>query len=129
VVSSSIVGRALKRAIADSLKHAAKPPQTGSGKEVIMLSGQIDKLCTDWLRENYGEEIASKYKSYSLVIPMWNTPDLGEGLETLRHVLCVAFGPDESFGTTDYHEARAKLRLLNDEVPIPEVFIKAFAET
>jgi len=94
-----------------------------------MSSSQIDKLCTDWLRENCGQEIASKYRSYSLVITMWNTPDLSAGLETLRQVLCVAFGPDESFGTTDYHEARVKLRLPDDMVPIPEVFIKAFAGT
>jgi len=94
-----------------------------------MTSAQIDRLCTDWLRENCGEEMASKYRLYSLVIPMWNTPDLNYGLETLRQVLCIAFGPDESFGTTNYHEARAKLGLPDDGVPIPEVFIEAFAGT
>ena len=93
-----------------------------------MSSSQIDKLCGDWLRGNCGEEIASKYRHYSLVISMWNTPDLNYGLETLRQVLCIAFGPDESFGTTDYHEARAKLGLLDDRVPIPEVFLKSLAE-
>ncbi|RLC71409.1 MAG: hypothetical protein DRI26_05180 [Chloroflexi bacterium] len=92
-----------------------------------MTSAQIDRLCTDWLRENCGEEIASKYSSYSLAIPMWNTPDLNYGLETLRQVLSIVFGPDESFGITDYHEARAKLGLPDDGVPVPEVFIQAFA--
>ena len=101
----------------------------GSGKEDIMTSGQIDRLCSDWLRVNCGEEVASKYRPYSLVITMWNTPELSEALETLRQVLCIAFGPDESFGTTDYHEVSAKLGLPDDGVPIPEVFIKAFAGT
>ena len=87
-----------------------------------MTSGQIDRLCTDWLRGNYGEEIASEYRSYSLVIPMRDTPDLNYGLETLRQVLCIAFSSDESFGTTDYHEARAKLGLADDSVQTPEVF-------
>lgn len=60
-------------------------------------------------------------------MPMWNAPDLNDGFETLRQVLCIAFGPDESFGSTDYHEARRKLGLLDDRVTVPEVFIKAFA--
>jgi hypothetical protein len=94
-----------------------------------MSSSQIDKLCLDWLSENYGKEMASKYMPYSLVIPMWNPPHLNEGLETLRRVLCIAFGSDESFATVDYHEARRKLRLLYDSTPIPAVFIKAFAGT
>jgi hypothetical protein len=92
-----------------------------------MISGQIDRLYTDWLRGNCGEEMASKYSTYSLVITMWNDPDLDDCLETLRQVLCIVFGPDESFGTIDYHEARTKLGLPHDGVPIPEVFIKAFA--
>ena len=94
-----------------------------------MSGDQIDRLCRNWLAENCGEEIASKYSSQSLVIPMWNPHDLGEALETLRQVLCIAFGPDESFGTTDYHEARRKLGLPDDGGPIPEVFIRAFAGT
>ena len=92
-----------------------------------MTSAQIDEFCKDWLRENCGEEIASKYSTYSLVISMWNPPDLSEALEVLRGVLCIAFGPDESFGTTDYHEARKRLRLREERVQIPEVFIRAFA--
>lgn len=94
-----------------------------------MKSGQIDRLCMDWLRENCGEEIASKYRPYSLVITIWNTPDINDGLETLRQVLCIAFGPAESFGNTDYHEAREKLGLPDDRVSIPDVFIEAFAGT
>ncbi|TEU04703.1 MAG: hypothetical protein E3J24_00800 [Dehalococcoidia bacterium] len=94
-----------------------------------MSSGQIDRLCMDWLRGNCGKEIALKYRSYSLVIPIWNTADLDDGLETLRQVLCIAFGPAESFGNTDYHEAREKLGLPEDGVPIPDVFIEAFAGT
>jgi len=91
-----------------------------------MSSHQIDRLCSDWLRENYGEETASKYGACSLVIPMWNDSDLNDGLETLRQVLCIAFGPDESFGSTDYHEARRKLGLGEDGCRVPDVFIKAF---
>ena len=94
-----------------------------------MTSGEIDRLCTDWLNDNYGEEMARKYMPYTLVIPMWNPLDLNDALETLRQVLCIAFGADKSFGTTDYHEARRKLRLSDDSVEIPEVFIRAFAVT
>ena len=94
-----------------------------------MTSAQIDKLCTDWLRENCGEEVASGYRPLSLVIPMWNTRELNDALDTLRQVLSIAFGPDESFGTTDYHEARRKLGVPGDSIQIPEVFIKAFAGT
>ncbi len=92
-----------------------------------MTSSEIDRLCTDWLNDNYGEELASKYMPYTLVIPMWNSPDLNDALETFMQVLCIAFGTDQSFGTTDYHEARRKLRLLDNRVEIPEVFIRAFA--
>jgi len=94
-----------------------------------VTSGEIDKLCTDWLNDNYGEGTACKYVPYTLVIPMWNPPDLNDALETLRQVLSIAFGAEESFGTTDYHEARRKLRLRDEKVEIPEVFIKAFAGT
>jgi len=92
-----------------------------------MRGGEVDKLCRDWLGENYGEEIASEYTSYSLVIPAWNTFRLSDALEALRQVLCLAFGSEESFGTTDYYEARRKLSLPDDRIPIPDVFVKAFA--
>jgi len=94
-----------------------------------VTGGKIDRLCTDWLGDNYGEEIASEYRAYSLVIPMWNPPALNDALETLRQVLCIAFGADQSFGTTDYHEARRKIRLREERTQIPEVFIRAFAGT
>ena len=92
-----------------------------------MDGGQIDRLCRDWLRENYGEEIASEYTTYSLVIPMWNPAELNDALEDLRLELCLAFGPKQSFGNTDYYEAREKLGLLNDRIPVPDVFVRAFA--
>ena len=91
-----------------------------------MTSGQIDRLCTDWLRENCGEEIASEYRSDSLAIPMLNSPELNNALDALKEALCIVFDPDESFGTTDYNEARRKLGLPDDEVLIPDVFIKSF---
>lgn len=69
-----------------------------------------------------------EYGAYSLVIPMWNTPELNEALETLMQVLCIAFGPDESFGTVGYYEVRRKLKLPDGRTPIPEVFLKVFAE-
>jgi hypothetical protein len=93
----------------------------------IMSGGQIDKLCQDWLRENYGEAIASEYTMYSLVIPMWNPADLNEALEDLRLELCFSFGPQQSFGSTDYYEAREKLGLSGGRTPIPDVFVRAFA--
>ena len=92
-----------------------------------MVSGsQIDRLCHDWLREIYGEEIASEYTTYSLVIPMWNTADLNDALEDLRLELCLTFGPEQPFGSTDYYEAREKLGLSGGRTPIPDVFIRAF---
>jgi len=93
-----------------------------------MVSGsQIDRLCHDWLRENYGEEIASEYTTYSLVIPMWNSADLNDALEDLKLELYLYFGPEQSFGTTDYYEAREKLGLPDDRTLVPDVFIRAFA--
>jgi hypothetical protein len=71
-----------------------------------MSGSQIDKLCQEWLRKNYGEEIVSEYTTYSLVIPMWNPADLDDALEDLRLELCLSFGPEQSFGSTDYYEAR-----------------------
>ena len=109
------------------MTEAATLAQTvGKGKG--MTGEQIDELCIDWLKENYGEELATKYRPYSLVIPMWNISELNEALETLRQVLCIAFGPDESFGTVDYYEVRRKLRLSEDRTPIPELFLKVFVE-
>ena len=93
-----------------------------------MTAEQIDKVCIDWLKENYGEELAGKYRPYSLVVPMWNLPELNEALETLMQTLRIAFGPVESFGTVDHYEVRRKLKLSDDRTPIPEVFLKAFAE-
>jgi hypothetical protein len=98
------------------------------GKGKGMKGEQIDDVCIDWLKENYGEELATKYRHYSLVIPMWNTSELNEALETLMQVLCIAFGPDESFGTVDYYEVRRKLKLSDDRTSIPEVFLRAFAK-
>jgi hypothetical protein len=72
------------------------------GKGKAMTKEQADKVCIDWLKENYGEELATKYRPYFLVIPMWDTSELNEALETLMQVSHIAFGPDESFGTVDY---------------------------
>ena len=93
----------------------------------IVSGGQIDRLCQDWLRENYGEAIASEYTTYSLMIPMWNPADLNEALEDLRLTLCLAFGPEQSFGSTDYYEAKEKLGLSVGRTPVPDVFMRAFA--
>lgn len=92
-----------------------------------MRGGEVDKLYRDWLSQNYGEELDSEYTSYSLVIPAWNTLELNGALETLRQVLCLTFGPEESFETTDYHEARRKFGLPDGRTPILDVFVKAFA--
>jgi hypothetical protein len=92
-----------------------------------MNGTQIDRLCFDWLRENYGPQIASKYTRLSLMVPMWSPHELIEALETMRHVLSAAFGSHECFGSTGYDEARRKLGLKED-APIPEVFVRAFAE-
>ena len=91
-----------------------------------MSGGQTDKLCRDWLRENYSEEIVSEYTIYSLVIPMWNSPDLNDALEDLKLELCLAFGPEQSFETTDYYEARERLGLADERTPVPDVFVRAF---
>ncbi len=102
---------------------------TRAAERGTVTSGEIDRLCTDWLNDNYGEGMACKYMPYTLVIPMWSPPDLNGALETLRQVLRIAFGADQSLGTTDYHEARRKLQLHGERVEIPEVFIRAFAGT
>jgi len=92
-----------------------------------MSGSQIDRLCQDWLRENYGEAIASEYTTYSLVIPMCNSPGLNDALEDLKLELCLSFGPEQSFGATDYYEAREELGLPDDRTPVPDVFVTAFA--
>jgi len=109
------------------MTEAATLVQTvGTGKG--MKGEQIDKVCIDWLKENYGDELATKYRPYSLVIPIWNASELNEALETLMQVLYIAFGPGESFGTVDYYEVRRKLKLSDDRTPIPEVFLRAFVK-
>jgi hypothetical protein len=96
-------------------------------RRAIVSGSQIDRLCHDWLRENYGEEIASEYTTYSLVIPMWNSADLNDALEDLKFELYLYFGPEQSFGATNYYEAREKLGLPDDRTPVPDVFLRAFA--
>jgi hypothetical protein len=91
-----------------------------------MTSGQIDRLCWDWLHENYGEEVALEYISYSLLIPAFNSTDLNSALEELRQTLYLIFGPEQSFGSTDYYEARERLGLPDDRTPVPDVFMRAF---
>jgi len=91
-----------------------------------MSGSQIDRLCQDWIRENYGEVMASEYTTYSLVVTMWNSTDLNDELEDLRLELCLSFGPEQSFGATDYYEAREKLGLPDDRTPVPDVFVTAF---
>jgi hypothetical protein len=92
------------------------------------MSGiQIGRLCQDWLRENYGEAIASKYTTYSLAIPMWNYTELNDALEDLKLELCLYFGPEQSFGITDYYEAREKLGPPDGSTPVPDVFVRVFA--
>ena len=92
-----------------------------------MSGNQTDRLCQDWLRENYGGVIASEYTTYSLVIPMENSSELNNALEDLKLELFLSFGPEQSFGAVDYHEAREKLGLPDDRTPVPDVFFRAFA--
>ena len=66
-----------------------------------MTSGQIDRLCWDWLHDNYGEEVASEYTPQSLLIPTFNSTGLNSALEELRQILCLIFGSEQSFGGTD----------------------------
>jgi len=58
---------------------------------------------------------------------MWNSPDLNDALEDLRLKLCLTFGPEQSFGSTSYYEAREKLGLSGGRTPIPDVSVRAFA--
>jgi hypothetical protein len=94
-----------------------------------MRGDQIDQLCWDWLHHNYGKEFAMEYVSYSLVIPGLNSAHLNEALDELRQTLCLIFGPEQSFGSTDYYEARQKLGLPDDRDPVPDVFVRAFVGT
>jgi hypothetical protein len=94
-----------------------------------MSGTQIDWLCRDWLRENYGETMASEYTTYSLLIPMWNSPELNNALEDLQLELALSLGPEQTFGATDYYEARENLGLHDDRTPIPNVFVRAFVRS
>jgi hypothetical protein len=89
-----------------------------------MTGSQVDTLCKDWIEQNYGVVLASKYMRYSLVMPIWNDAELNEALENFRQILCILFGPDESFETTDYHEAKSKLGLPASEPRIPDAFLE-----
>lgn len=91
-----------------------------------MTGAQVDRLCLDWLKENRGPEMARQYTVYALLVPRWNSPELNEALDTLRLSLCIACGPDESFGDTDYRDARRRLGLPEEAFPIPEAFLRAF---
>jgi hypothetical protein len=94
-----------------------------------MTDDKIDRLCRDWLYENYGKAVASEYVSHSLLIPAFNSADLNYALEELRQNLYLIFGPEQSFGSTDYREARERLGLPDDRTPIPDVFARAFIGT
>ena len=72
--------------------------------------------------------LALEYQGYSLVIAALNSYELNEALDTIGEVLCIAFGTEESFGTTGYHEARRKLGLPEDQIRVPSVFVRAFSE-
>ena len=94
-----------------------------------MASDQIDRLCWDWLHYSYGEEIASEYERHSMVIHAFNSTELNNALEELRQTLCLIFGPEQSFGNTDYYEAKEKLGLRDDRTPVPDIFLRAFSVT
>jgi hypothetical protein len=94
-----------------------------------MSGNQVDMLCRDWLQENYGSEIASEYRAYSLLAPMWNSIGLNDALECLKLKLSLSFGSDQSFASTDYHEARKLLGLSYDSTPVPDVFKRAFVSS
>ena len=89
-----------------------------------MSGAEIDKLCRDWLAKNYGEELASEYSYDSLVNTLFNNQELSEALKHLSQVLEIAF-PGDTFGTVDYHNAREKLGLCEEEVNIADIFISA----
>jgi hypothetical protein len=94
-----------------------------------MTDGSIDRLCRDWLCQNYGEEIASEYKSYSLLITSFNSADLNDALDELIQTLYLIYGPEQSFGSTDYYESRERLGLPSDKTSVPDVFVRAFIGT
>ena len=45
---------------------------------------------------------------------------------TLRLLLCLAFGSEQSFGTADYYEVRGNLELPDGRTPMPDMFVRAF---
>jgi len=93
---------------------------------LVMTGIQVDTMCRDWIELNYGGVMASRYTRYSLVMPTYNDDELNEALDDLIEVLCILFGPDETFESTDYYEARARLGLSIDKSPIPDVYLKVF---
>jgi hypothetical protein len=98
-------------------------------RRAIVNDSQIDGLCYDWLLKNCGEEIASEYTTYSLAVPMWNSVDLNDALEDLKLELYLCFGPGQSFGATNYYEAKEKLGLPDDRITVPDVFVRAFVRS
>jgi len=94
-----------------------------------MSGSQINSLCQDWLWKNRGELIASEYTTLSLLIPLWNSPELNDALSGLKFELSLWFGPDKSFGEVDYYEAREKLGLPDDRPSVPDVFVRAFVRS
>jgi hypothetical protein len=64
-----------------------------------------------------------------MLIPAFNSADLNCALEELRQSLYFIFGPEQSFGSADYYEARERLGLSDDRTPIPDVFVRAFVGT
>jgi hypothetical protein len=93
---------------------------------LAMTGIQIDTLCRDWLEQNYGGATASRYRRYSLVMPTYNDDQLNEAIDDLMSVLCILFGAEETFKSTDYCAARVRFGLSTDESTIPDMFLKVF---
>ena len=87
-----------------------------------MSGEQTDTLCWGWLHDNCGYELVSDYAIYSLMIPIWNCPQLNDTLEDLKLELCLSFGPEQSLRATDYYQDREKLKLTKDKTPVPDMF-------
>ena len=96
--------------------------------EGVVSGEEVDRLCRDYLRARYSDELSELYENMSLLTPDLNTEDLNGALGDLLTRLAGHFGPDECFLGADYDVARSVLGLSDGRTPLPAVFRRIFSQ-